>query len=143
MRLTVTGMAAILCVLLSLCAVRAAVADTSPSPASTAPAASPQDTAARAKDWLHRLQTGDIDRAQLTAQMSAALSPDKVTQISSQFAPLGDPASFTFLEQQPVPSDPTMTAYVYRVVFKTTTLNEIFSLDKDGKVAGILFQPAQ
>ncbi len=137
------GAAGILCALLSLCAIRAAVADTSPSPGATAPASSAQDTAARAKDWLHRLQTGAIDRSQLTEQMNAALTADKVKQISSQFTPLGDPQSFTFLEQQPVPSDPTMTAYVYRVVFKTTTLNEIFSLDKDGKVAGILFQPAQ
>jgi hypothetical protein len=87
------------------------------------------------------MQTGDIDRSQLTAAMNADLTPDAIKQISEKFGPLGDPQSFTLLGQQSVAGDET--AYVYRVVFKTTTLNEVFVLDKDGKVAGIQFPPAQ
>ena len=96
--------------------------------------------AARAKEWLHRLQAGDIDRSQLTDKMSAALTADTIKQISGQLAPLGDPQSFTPLVQQSVGD---MTAYVYRVAFKATTLNFEFVLDKDGKVAGLLFPAAQ
>ncbi len=108
--------------------------------ASAAPDASPAVTA-RAKEWLHRLQTGDIDRSQLDEKMNALLTADTVKLIIGQFGPLGDPQSFTPLGQQPVAGD--MTAYVYRVVFKTATLNEVFVLDKDGKIAGIQFPPAQ
>jgi hypothetical protein len=87
------------------------------------------------------MQTGDIDRSQLTATMNADLTPDVIKQIRAKFGALGDPLSFTPLGQQSVADDET--AYVYRVVFKTTTLNEVFVLDKDGKVAGIQFPPAQ
>lgn len=139
------GLVSILSVLLGVSAVRAAATGTSPSPSAAASAASAQgagaDIATRAKDWLHRLQTGDIDRSQLTDKMNVALTQDTIKQISSQLAPLGDPLSFTPLGQQSVAGD--MTAYVYRVVFKTTTLNEVFVLDKDGKVAGVQFPPAQ
>ena len=145
MRLHVMGLVSILSVLLGVGAIRAAMADTSPSPSASASAASVQstgaDTAARAKDWLHRFQTGDIDRSQLNEKMNAVLTPDVIKQISEKYAPLGDPESFTPLGQQSVPVD--MTAYVYRVVFKTATLNEVFVLDRDGKVAGIQFPPAQ
>jgi hypothetical protein len=87
------------------------------------------------------LQIGDIDRSQLTATMNADLTPDVIKQISQKFGPLGDPQSFEPLGQQTVAGDET--AYVYRVVFKTETVNEIFVLDKEGKVAGIQFPPAQ
>lgn len=120
----------------------------SPSPA---PAPSPSLSASpgsvdaaillRAKEWLHRLQTGDIDRSQLDAKVNAALTADVVKQTSAQFSPLGDPVTFTFLGKQPVGTG--MTAYVYRVVFKSATLNEVFVLDKDGKISGIQFPPAQ
>jgi hypothetical protein len=120
-----------------------ATAAPSPSAGATAsPAATlGADTTARAKEWLHRLQTGDIDRSQLTSTMNADLTPDVIKQIRGKIGPLGDPQSFTLLGQQSVESDET--AYVFRVVFKTTTLNEMFVLDKDGKVAGIQFPPAQ
>jgi hypothetical protein len=139
------GMVSIFSVLLSVSVIRSAGADPSPSPGATTSPASAQsagaDITARAKEWLHRLQTGNIDRSQLEEKMNAALTPDVVKQISGKFAPLGDPQSFTPLGQQSVTGD--MTAYVYRVVFKSTTLNEVFILDKDGKIAGIQLPPAQ
>jgi hypothetical protein len=73
--------------------------------------------------------------------MNAALTPDTVKQISSKLGPLGDPQSVTSLGQQSVGDG--MTAFVYRVAFKSTTINEVFVLDSDGKVAGIQFPPAQ
>ena len=98
------------------------------------------DITARAKGWLHRLQTGDIDRSQLDAQMDAAFTAALVKQTSDQLGALGDPVTFTFLRA--VPSAGIMT-YIYRVEFKTTSLNEQFALDKDGKIAGIGFTAPQ
>jgi hypothetical protein len=33
-------------------------------------------------------------------------------------------------------------SYIYRVVFKSTVLNEVFSIDATGKISGIQFPPA-
>ncbi len=94
---------------------------------------------ARAKEWLHRVQTGDIDRAQLDSQMNALLTPALTKQISSKFGPWGDPVTFAYVGKQTVQGD--NTAYVYHVVFKANACNEIFVLDKDGKVSGFQLPP--
>jgi hypothetical protein len=145
MDLRIFAVIGVLSALLSGSAVSAATGTPSPSPSATASPAPAQgsyaDPATRAREWLHRMQTGDIDRSQLTATMNADLTPDAIKQISAKFGPLGDPQSFTLLGQESVPDNET--AYVYRVVFKTTTVNEVFVLDKDGKIAGIQFPPAQ
>jgi hypothetical protein len=109
--------------------------------AQTAPPDPNPDITARAKDWLHRVQTGNIDRSQLDATMNNALTPDLVKQASGQLSPLGDPVTFTFVSTQPVRDD--ITAYVYHATFKSGALNEVFALHKDGKIAGIQFTPAQ
>jgi hypothetical protein len=36
-----------------------------------------------------------------------------------------------------------MTGYIYGVVFKSGTVNEVFVLDKGGKIAGIHLSRAQ
>lgn len=125
----VLGLFALICIL-SLGVASAQTSAPDPNPAITA----------RAKDWLHRVQTGDIDRSQLDAAMNTAFTPDLVKQTSDQLGPLGDPLTFTFLKQA-VSGD--VTSYVYQVTFKSGALNEIFALDKDGKIAGIRFSPAQ
>jgi hypothetical protein len=60
---------------------------------SSAPSAAATDAdaavAARAKDWLHQIQTGKIDRSQLTDKMNAALTDSMLAQVSAQLAPLG------------------------------------------------------
>ncbi|MGA7354845.1 MAG: hypothetical protein WBW76_05365, partial [Candidatus Cybelea sp.] len=118
----------------------------SPAPAASAvPAASPvaatpadAAVATRAKDWLHQLQTGKVDRSQLDAKMNTALTDSIVAQVSTQLAPLGDPTAFA-LTQKLVQG--TNTIYIYKVTFPSVTLNEIFALDSDGKVAGLLLKP--
>ncbi len=142
MDLRIFAVVGVLSALLTGSAVSAATATPSPSPSASAAAeGASADPATRAREWLHRMQTGDIDRSQLTATMNADLTPDAIKQISQKFGALGDPLSFTPLGQESVADDET--AYVFRVVFKTTTLNEVFVLDKDGKIAGIQFPPAQ
>jgi hypothetical protein len=105
----------------------------SPAPA-PAPSADPAITA-RAKEWLHRIQTGDIDRTQLDSKMDSLLTPTMTKQISSTFGPWGDPVAFTYVGKQTILGD--NTAYVFHVVFKANACNEIFVLDKDGKISGL------
>jgi hypothetical protein len=128
-KLRVFGLFALMCILsLGLASAQTSAPDPNP------------DITARAKDWLHRLQAGDIDRSQLDAAVNAAFTPDVVKQTSQQLAALGDPLSFAFLKQT-VSGD--VTAYVYQVTFKSGAIDEIFALDKDGKIAGIRFTAAQ
>jgi hypothetical protein len=116
------------------------VAQAPPSPAPTAAATTAADAAvtARAKDWLHQIQTGKIDRSQLTDQMNAALTDDKLKSVSAQLAPLGDPASFTLSQSI---TRGTVTIYVFTVQFASGTLSETFALDQNGKVAGLYLKP--
>jgi hypothetical protein len=122
------------------------IAQATPVPASgAAPVASPAAATAadaavatRAKDWLHQIQTGKVDRSQLDAKMNAALTDSTLSQVSAQIAPLGNPTAFT-LTQKMVQG--TNTIYLYKVTFASTTLNEIFVLDPDGKIAGLLLKP--
>ncbi len=105
----------------------------------TAPDPNPEITA-RAKEWLHRVQTGDLDRSQFDANMNAALTPELVQQAASKMAPLGEPLAFTFLR---IVTSGELTVYIYTVTFKSRALEEQFALDKDGKIAGIQFVPPE
>ena len=122
-------------------AAKAASPSPAPSPAATGtPATTVDETMARAKEWLHRLQTGDIDHGQLDAKMNALLTADMAKKIAAQFGPLGDPTAFPYVGQQEYA--PGAMSYIYRVVFKSTVLNEVFSIDATGKISGIQFPPA-
>lgn len=93
---------------------------------------------ARAREWLRRVQTGDIDRTQLGPQFAAALTPQLVERVKGNLLPLGEPASFVFRGKRSVG---TATAYDYRVVFATETLVEHIVIDEAGKITGLLFGP--
>jgi hypothetical protein len=92
----------------------------------------------RAKDWLHRLETGDIDRTQLSPQMSAFLTPDRAKQFAAQIGVLGDPTSFTFVSKQTMGG---YTVYTYRAAFKGGVFNETFAIDSAGKIGGLRLSP--
>jgi hypothetical protein len=120
----------------------AIVAQAAPSAAPSAAATSAADAAVagRAKDWLHMIQAGKIDRSQLDAKMNAVLTDTTLAQVSAQLAPLGDPTSFTFVNKS---AQGSFTVYVYKVVFPAITLYESFALDSDGKIGGLYLKPQQ
>ena len=116
--------------------------------ASTAASASPApgptlDPAitAKAKEWLHRFQTGDLDRSQLSSQMNTALTADVVRQLKDELSPLGDAQSFKITSQQSLGEG--ITAYVYRVTFKSSSIDEIIAFDGNGKISGFRLTPVQ
>jgi hypothetical protein len=115
----------------------APAASTAPSPA--AAQVDPKVTAL-ATDWLHRIQTANVDRSQLTSEMNAALTPALVQQVSAQLASLGEPTNVSFVGSQTAQG---ITIYHYVLVFKAMSVNEFLGLDSAGKIAGLRFTPAQ
>ena len=111
-----------------------------PLPSRTAPAENPAITA-RARDWLHRAQTGDYDRSQLETQMSKAVTPDAVKQAEASLNTLGKITSFTYVDTVPAGND--LKTYVYRVAFPKATLDWLFTIDGSGKIAGFYLHPEE
>lgn len=105
----------------------------------TVPQADPA-ISARAKEWLHRVQTGTIDRTQLNAQMNAQLTDAVGKQASTQFGPLGDPTGFTLVDVRTVAGN---TAYMYKATFASSVLYWLFALDQSAKISGLRFLPAR
>ncbi len=106
---------------------------------SPAPTGTPNDDAlmARAKEWLARIQTGNIDRTQFDAHLNAQLTPSVLRQMAGLVGRLGQPTAFTLAGIEDF--DGGFTAYVYTVTFHSGVWTEIFELDSDGKIAGLNF----
>jgi hypothetical protein len=112
----------------------------SPSPAATASlSAADQKVLAQAKAWYGMLQTGKIDRTQLTKDMNDAMTPQKVEAIAQQLKSLGAPSSFTQKDTSVVGA---YTVYHYNVAVAGGVLVMTFALDKSGQIAGINLRPA-
>jgi hypothetical protein len=92
----------------------------------------------RVRDTLRGFEAGEVDRSQLDATMSAALTPDLLASTKEQFAPLGMPSALVFRGSKVVGA---VTVYTYRATFATVTLNIIMALDADGKIAGYVLRP--
>ncbi|HVA33533.1 MAG TPA: serine hydrolase domain-containing protein [Candidatus Baltobacteraceae bacterium] len=89
---------------------------------------------ALAKQWWHRLQTGDIDRSQLTPQWAVHYTPQHVEQIKAELAARGEPLSWIYRGETGLPDG--LTQYSYRVTFKAASVTFGITLAKDGKIAG-------
>jgi len=97
---------------------------------------------ARATEWLHRLQTGTIDRTQLTPAVDRGLTAAVVTRLANQLGPLGDPVAMKLTETKPPVAG--NTPYIFKVDFKNdSTVYFIFVLDPNGKISGLRFSNAE
>lgn len=120
----------------------ASSAPAAPAPPMPSPTPSPGppptgEITSSAKDWLHRLQTGNVDRSQFDAQMNASFTDDQLKQVVSQFSALGEPATFAFVDSRILQG---ITAYRYTVTFKSgaPTSTWLYAVDSDGKIAGAI-----
>ena len=115
----------------------AAVAAPAPAPTPTANAA----VMSRAKEWFHRIATGDIDRSQLTSQMNAALTDRMIKHVAEQVAPLGEPTSFVQVQNG---RQDGSEYYVYAVTFPSgDKWNYLFVYEPaTNKVSGLRVTPA-
>lgn len=93
---------------------------------------------ALARQWLHMAQTGNVDKSQLTADFAKDLTPDAINGTKNALGPMGDPTSFVFRGKT---SNGNATEYEYHATFKSGALKMVMVIDKDGKIAGIGFQP--
>lgn len=138
---------AVLASLLPLAATAGTFAPT-PSPPPT-PSAAPSATAkptpppgsdaavkARAREWIGRFQTGDIDRSQLTPAFSQALDSTAVGEIKSVL-PKGPPLSIQLASTS---SDSEQNYYIYIVTWKEGSLSFSFGLTPGGKIGTAFFR---
>lgn len=92
---------------------------------------------AKAKEWFHRFKIGDIDRAQLDAQVNGQLTDDMIRQESTKLKSLGEPTNFSFLRTYMVGG---AEGYDFLLQFKMARVIEMIAFDGDGKIAGIDFR---
>ena len=119
--------------LISTCVAAAPQESAAPAPAASA-AVDPAKLAL-AKEWFHRLQTGDIDHSQLNDAANMSLDADSVKEMSAQVAPLGAPVTFV---QTQIGSLNGSTSYTYALSFKNgAKIAFILLLDGSGKIAGL------
>lgn len=93
---------------------------------------------ALARQWIGRLQTGDVDRSQLTSKMSAVFSSDVVRVLKRDIGGLGEPTSFVYRGMQ---SAGGIAVYKYRVQFPALALLLTLGIDSQGKIAGLNLTP--
>jgi hypothetical protein len=115
-----------------------------PSPtATTTSTPQPVDPAitARATEWLHRFQTGDVDKSQMTAEANAAYTNPYLQQTSLWARTLGDPVEpLRFIGRDVLPQT---TIYKYAVTYKDgKTAIWDFAIN-DGKVSYMQLLPGQ
>ncbi len=93
----------------------------------------------RAKEWWHRLATGDVDRSQLTAHFRKDLTPQLIGQLKAHLAQLGDPLTWAYRGRASSPNGGVR--YNYALSFKGGVA-VAFSMDvtSDGKIASFQFE---
>ena len=124
-----------------------AAAQTRAQPAAAAPAAAPDDAAsarsvATATRFLDRFDTGDFEaaRADFSAEMTAVLDAAKLSAVSTQLAQAGAPAARSAPR---VMQHEGYEVVVYTIERGSALVDATISIDRDGKVAGVYFLPAQ
>ena len=121
-------------------ATRVADATATASPVATSPASTDDKAVAhRAQAWFAMLQSGNIDRTQLTREMNDGLTTDKLHQLSAQLKPLGVPSSFTLIDKTMKGS---YTVYRYHLDVTSGALVFTFVVDLTAKIAGLFIANA-
>ncbi|HEY6235592.1 MAG TPA: hypothetical protein VIW69_10865, partial [Candidatus Elarobacter sp.] len=95
---------------------------------------------AAAKAEYDRWRAGNVDPAPYSAAMRAELS-GMVRQVSPQLAAFGAPTAFVYRGREPVPPSLFITSYVFRVTTPNGVVQYTYTLDREGKIAGIYFKP--
>jgi hypothetical protein len=93
---------------------------------------------ARVRDWVGRLESGNLDRSQLTERMSAHFTPALVTEIKTEMAPLGAPQQLIYVSKDVTTRG---TIYTYRAVFAAATFNLHIRINTQGKITGLTMTP--
>ena len=109
-----------------------------PSSAASAESADDPKMAALASTLVAQAQSGKIDRDLFDGKAGDGLTPALIANVAQHMAPLGKPKSITFESHATVGAYDT---YHYRVAWPAVAVDESFTLDRAGKIAGWYFQP--
>jgi hypothetical protein len=111
-------------------------------PAAAAQSAVPEDplVTRRAMEWFGRFQNGTVDRTQLSTAIDAKLTPPALAAMKKQLAPLGAPTGIGYGGARQVKGE---MVYRYVIVFSVGAIQEFMSVDKLGKISGVLFLPVR
>ncbi|MBV9270330.1 MAG: beta-lactamase family protein [Candidatus Eremiobacteraeota bacterium] len=89
---------------------------------------------ALARRWIERMQTGDIDKSQLSPAFARHLTPQLVGGMKQELAPLGAPTSLIYRGKSKAKGS---MAYQYSVGFKGARLDFTIAVDGDGKISAL------
>jgi hypothetical protein len=105
------------------------------------PAPAPGEDArvtATARAQFEAVTSGVLDRTVYTAALNEGLTPELIEQVRASLAALGPAIAFTFVSRA---NDGRYETYVYKVQCTQGSVRESFSLDAEGKIAGLYFRP--
>jgi len=91
---------------------------------------------ARAKSWIERLVSGDIDRAQLSPDAAQRYSAAEVGSLSTRLAGFGPLQSLTLMEKD---SRCLGSDYTYQAMFQNAIAEFRFGVGRDGKIWNLAF----
>jgi CubicO group peptidase (beta-lactamase class C family) len=92
--------------------------------------------AGRAKEWLGRILHDDIDRTQLTDQMSAALDNPHLISAAIALRSYGRTQDFKIVS---VDDDSSGRNYNFKVAFAKQSITWVMGIDKAGKISALYF----
>lgn len=88
----------------------------------------------RTREWIGRIARGDIDRSQLTDQMSAVLTDQVARSAGSQLRALG---MLKTIKETAVDEDASGRSYGFDVTFAKRTIHWIMGIDASGKISAL------
>ncbi|HET9341486.1 MAG TPA: serine hydrolase [Candidatus Eremiobacteraceae bacterium] len=88
----------------------------------------------RAREWIGRISRGDIDRTQLTDQMSAVMTDDIVRSAGAQLRALGVLKS---IKETGVDEDASGRSYGFDATFAKRGIHLIMGIDASGKISAL------
>lgn len=94
--------------------------------------------AALAIDVFRELQRGSIDRTRFSAAGNRAFPDEVVTALGTEFAELGTPVASTLRDRHYVGN---LQSFDYRLHFAAFDVDEVLTLDRDGKISSADFWP--
>ncbi len=99
---------------------------------------------AMAKAWITHLETGTVDRSQLTARANAIATPTFLKESAKQFGSLGPLTAFSFSGSQAIVGPQThehVTTYTFLATFRQGQFDWQMTLDAKGEIASLMIKP--
>jgi len=100
------------------------------------PSQSDRAASGRAKEWLGRIERGDVDRTQITDQLGAVLTDAVVKSAGGMLRSYGTLRSLDLIS---VDEDASGRSYSFKAAFSKKTVTWIMGIDALGKISSLYF----